>query len=185
MNTKIIIFAIILATSGMLAAAGPANLRPPELTATDLARLSNLRVIKGRLPNMEGFRIEAYEVLFRDSKGVFYPLSEARIPYKYDAHKTDDIGELLVALNEEKNSYAITVVAQNYAGSQRIRLSLKKKEDYVMTYSQEFIGESGRTVDDLMNIVTIGDHDAFTFHTKDQKPDSTPAAIVIRTYRKK
>jgi hypothetical protein len=185
MNTKILILAITLATSGTLIAAVPENLRPPTLTAADLARLSNLRVVKGRLPNMEGFRIEAFEVLFRDSKGVVYPLSEARTPYKYDAHKADDVGELLVALNEEKSAYEIIVVAHNYTGSQRMRFLLKKKEDYAMICSQEFLGESGRTVDDLMNIVTIGDHDAFTFHVKDQKPDSKPAAIVIRTYRKK
>jgi hypothetical protein len=185
MNTKIFISAIILCSSGILFAGIPANLRPPELTATDLARLSNLRFIKGRLPNIEGFRIEAYEVLFRDSKGVFNSLSGAPIPYKYEDQKTDDVGELLVALTEEKSAYEIIVVARNYSSNQRVRFLIKKKEDYVMTGSQQFTGESGGTVNDLMHIVTIGDHDAFTFHSKDQNPDSKPAAVVIRTYRKK
>jgi hypothetical protein len=183
MNTKTAISLLVL-TSGVLFADVPANLRPPELTATDLARISNLRVVKGRLPNIEGFRIESYQLLFRDTAGKFHALSQEPIPYQYDPHKKDDIGELILALREEKGGYEITLLSQNYQGNQRTSYRLAKK-GYGMIATHEFKGESGRTTDDLMNIVEIGDQDVVSFHTKEQSPEGKPAALVIRTFRKK
>lgn len=183
---KTILLAITLIASFCVLRAEPRpNLHAPELTARDLANLLNLRIIKGRLPNMEGFRIEAYELLFRDSKGAFYPLASSPSEYKYDELKKDDVGELIIALKEQKDAFDITVIARNYAGEQKAKYRLQKPEDYAMVFSYEFRGESGRTVDDLMNIVSIGDQDVFAFQSKDASPDRKPAAIVVRTYRKK
>jgi hypothetical protein len=183
MNTKTIASLLALTSSVLLADVRP-NLRPPELTATDLARLSNLRIVKGRLPNIEGFRIESYQLLFRDAAGGFHAISPEPIPYKYDPHKKDDIGELIVALREEKGAYEITLLSQNYQGNQRTSHKLQK-EDYVMITTHEFKGESGRTTEDLMNIVEIGDQDVVSFYTKEQLSDGKPSALVLRTVRKK
>lgn len=183
---KSILLTIALITSVCaISAESRPNLHAPELTARDLADLLNIRVVKGRLPNMEGFRIEAYELLFRDDKGAFHAISRSPTPYKYDEFKKDDVGELTIALKEEKEVFEITIIGRNYAGSQKHKFKLKKPDDYAMIYSHAFRGESGKTVDDLMNIVEIGDQDIFTFHKKDAAPEAKPAALVIRTYRKK
>lgn len=178
---------VALTSVGILRAEPRPNLDRPALTARDLAELLDIRFVKGRLLNREGFRIEAYELFFRDSNGVLQPLASpsAPTPYKHYESKEDDVGELTVALRDEKDSYEITVVVRNHASSQKARYQLKKSEEYVMSCSQEFRGMSGETVDDLTNVVPIGDHDVFTFHKRGEAKEAKPAALVLRTYAKK
>lgn len=184
MKKLICTFALLAPFSALHSETYP-NRTVPELTTQDLAQLLNLRVVKGRLPDTDGFRIEAYEPFFRDFDGTLHSLSNGPIKYEYSKSKGGDIGELIIALRDKKEAFEVTLIARNFTGSQETKHRLKKLEDVETIGTQQFRGESGNTVNDLTQIVTIGDNDVFTFRKKDAAPNATPAALVIRAYPKK
>jgi len=161
------------------------NLDRPTLTAQDLANLINIAYVKGRLPNVKGFQIESYEIVFRDYDGNLTPLAKSPTPYTYDAHKQGDVGEMIIAMKVENKMIEITVVARNYDGSQKQLHRLKLPEDCMMVCNHEFNGKTGDTDKDLNYVVNIGDNEVFTFTQKGSVRDAKPAAIILRTHAKK
>lgn len=155
------------------------NLEAPALTSDDLAALLGLRVVKGRLANIDGLRVGSYELFFRDQKGNVKSLGNGPVPYRAEG---SDHGEMLIALAEEGGEFVITLIASDIHSSQTTRYRMKQPLKAGMLCSLQFRGKSGNSVDDLRNIVQIGDQEVFTFSWGDMPADAKTAAVILRAY---
>ena len=71
----------------------------PQLTAADIAFFENIFWVKGRLPNLDGFRIKSAQLVLVDEDGEEQNVT-GKISVNYSDERYSDTGELLDSIGE-------------------------------------------------------------------------------------